>query len=189
MLTRHRSGGDASSLVSTGIFDAQGNKLVALTGPRDAVESACFGPDAQWIVTIGRDRTVRKFELPSGRESWCQSVNGLPFALACSHDGRFLGLLTSPDCVQLRATETGGLIHEIRRKGLSCIGLSDSADEIWAGTGGGILHCRLAPSVEIASFEIGMPVRSVAAVSRLKATACDAMGRVHAVVLGSGLSA
>ena len=61
MLTRHQSGGDASSLVSTGIFDAQGNKLVALTGLRDAVEAACFGPDAQWIVTIGRDRTVRMF--------------------------------------------------------------------------------------------------------------------------------
>ena len=183
MLTR-RFGGDNSALIRTTIFDEQGTPLRGLRGPKDAVSTACFSPDAKWIVTGARDKSIRQFDSESAEQLWIHAVDDTPRRVVSSHDGKFLAVLLENSHVQVRAADSGELVADVEWPGITCVALADSEGDLWAGTSSGtVLHYGLARA-EKSSFEIGMAVRSIGVTSQRSATVCDAVGRVHTIGIG-----
>ncbi len=77
-----------------------GKEVASLMGHKRSVNSAAFSPNGKAVYTASRDRTVRKWDLATGRELWCvgeaSADNSIgptfPHCVALSSDGRWLAV-------------------------------------------------------------------------------------------------
>lgn len=69
---------------------ASGSLFVALEGHRGAVWGLVFSADGQTLFSAGSDQTVRAWDVLAGQLSWKEDAGSRVYALALSHDGRWM---------------------------------------------------------------------------------------------------
>jgi WD40 repeat protein len=96
---------------------ATGKAVANLRGPAEVL-GTCFLPDGRGLVTWGKDKTLRVWDLASGKElrslELGEDVDGNPDHVAISPDGRWLLTAHRDRTVRLRDLATGS---ELQRSG------------------------------------------------------------------------
>ncbi len=101
------------------IMSAQNDELetVIQRGHLGAVKIAAYSPDGKYVVTGGRDKTAKLWEVSTGREiRTFLGHEGIVQALSYSPDGKFIATGSTDQTVKLWNVETAELIRTFKIK-------------------------------------------------------------------------
>jgi WD40 repeat protein len=119
---------------------ATGKPVANLTGPAEVL-GTCFLPDGRGLVTWGKDKTLRVWDLASGKEvrslELGEDVHGNPDHVAVSPDGRWVLTAHKDQTVRVRDLATGREFHrfaEVPRTGARSLAFSPDCRFAAAGS-------------------------------------------------------
>jgi len=103
-----------------------------LAGHEDRITSVAFSPDNRWAATGSEDRTVRVWEVATGRQLRRFSQPSGPVAF--SPDGRYLATAASDGGISLRDVRTWEEVKTLPRRGwLKSLAFSPKGDKLLSG--------------------------------------------------------
>jgi WD40 repeat protein len=98
------------------LFDGRdGRQRKTLAGHRGGTMAAAFTADERMLVTGGRDKLLRFWDVDTGSARYApRGQSGYVTAVAADADGRFIASGTADGAVQVRSARGGVLLHEGR---------------------------------------------------------------------------
>src|SRR5581483_11359133 len=100
------------------LWDVASGKLMSLSrGHTDTVDSIAFSPDGRRLASVGRDRQMLVWEVPTGKQVWAGMrrlpERGGPSRVAFSPDGRQL-TWAGEGSLSIYDAEKGDILREIQ---------------------------------------------------------------------------
>jgi WD40 repeat protein len=132
---------------------ATGKAVANLTGPAEVL-GTCFLPDGRGLVTWGKDKTLRVWDLASGKEvrslELGEDVGDSPDQVAISPNGRWVLTAHGDQTVRVRDLGTGKELHRFKhvpRSAARCLALSPDSRFAAAGSFRGWVYLWRLPAL------------------------------------------
>jgi WD40 repeat protein len=128
--------------------------LVMQNGHADYVKDVEFSPDGKLVISASSDRTIKVWEVSSGRVVWTLLGHKLPVtAIAISPNGHWLASTEKYGPIRIWDLRTGGAVRAFAEKRGAIIDIAFSAD--------GLLHSIGADVDYVWDIATGSDIRSI----------------------------
>ena len=139
-----------SALVTSGgdklihFYPHTSDERVTLKGHTSDVYRCCFSPDSKQLASTSQDRTVRLWDVETGKSKTLFKSNDPTYDVTYSRDGRLLAAVADDGFVRFWSTKTDKLLLELKadKEGLySVVFTPDQTTVLTGGVGGRIYEC------------------------------------------------